>query len=181
MADLETIARQVRDAITSDDESVWLDLPQIMNVARPALSAFFAEKLQSPATRAMFPNESIEISVENGACELQTLGRSYLKEILHHLEIFLGSHPFPVRIVESREQLSGSILDALYLKAFREGNNLTFATDTTGSFGGGAITAAGTIIAPKVSLNAANLPTLLEGEFVAFFIDFVKDQQSKRP
>lgn len=182
MADSEYFARKARDVITSDDESVWLDIPQIINVVRPALSSFFESALLDSRVRALFPVEKVAITVTAGEVDLSALSQTYLAAIINQVEIFLTGWAYPVTVVSTKERLGlGSVTDALYLHAFKEGTKLVFATDTVNAFGGGTInTVGGFIYSPKVSLDPANLPELLEGKFVAFLANFVKDQVLKR-
>lgn len=177
----ENIAQRARDLITSDDESVWLDLPQIINVIRPALSAFFDDALKSASVRAMFPTEKLTFTVTAGEADLTSMS-SYVLGIIGDLEVFLNGWNYPVDITETREQLNlGSITNGLYLRAYKQASKLIFSTDTVGAFGNGTINGvSGTIHAPKVALDVTNLPELLEGKFVAFLADFVKDQILKR-
>lgn len=182
MATTEKLARQARDIITSDDESVWLDLPQIMNAVRPALSSFFEVALKDEGVRKLFPRERTAITVLAGEVDLSGLA-SYITAIVDQVEVFLSGWSYPVRITPGKERIFlGSVTDALYIHAYREGTKLVFGPDTVGAFGGGIINqATGYINAPKVALDPANLPELLEGKFVAFLANYVKEQVLKRP
>lgn len=182
MPTLEAIAQKARDLITSDDESVWLDLPQIIYVVRPALSLFFESALRDERTRAMFPVERRDFTVTQGTVDISGLTQAAVS-ILDQVEIFLEGWSYPVRMCETKERLAnGGVTDALHLHAYREGTILIFSTDTVGAFGGGTINNIdGQIVGPKVTLDVANLPELLEGKFVSFLANYVKDQILKRP
>lgn len=263
MADAASFAQQARDLITSDDESVWLDLPQIINVVRPALSLFFEDVLKDENSRGMFPTEKLTGTIEAGRLDIGNFP-PYLNPIIDQVEVFVEDNlartvsdvvtdssdaitsatanfgvsdvgkavhlehgmstfdstiidaldettvllaepvtftatgvtgtfttphtvwPWPVKVSKTKERLGlGSVTDALYLHAYVEGDDLVFDQDKTGS-----LTLAeppvldGNVVyvnSPVVSLDVTSLPELLEGRFVVFLSNYVKDQLLKRP
>lgn len=175
-------ARAIRAIITSDDESVWLDLPQIMQAIPAALSAFLSSELQNEQSRSMFSVKSQAFTITTpGEIDFASLP-SWILGVLDKCEIFLGTWQYPVRIVSTRDRINyGSVTDAAYIHAYREGTKLILSTDTVGAFGGGKIDdVSGVILVPAADLDVANLPELLQGKFTAFAADFIKDQVLRR-
>ena len=175
---VEEIARQARGLITSDDESVWLDLPQIADEIEPALTAFYEAKIKDESFRRRLRKRKIEFDVDEGEVEIP----ASISDCLEYAEMFVGDWTLPVEILDSRAELNqGSIADCLFLSACREDDLLILGEDSVGAFGGGTISGVeGYFLVPDLRPDITKTPTAYIGEFIAFLADWMKEQISKR-
>lgn len=172
----EQIARQVRDLLTSQSESLGLDIPQIMSAIDSALKAFYAEKLKTHEFRKSLPKERISFlasALNDGVITVPTTP-DYLPQVINEAELWLEGFDFPVQMVASRERLMmPSHLSTIFIYGFWEDDKIYLTNDPTGLR---IDNIAGYWIVPNLSLDITKLPQNFLGEFILFVADLLRDQ-----